>query len=247
MESAAIARHNAAGFDERLRGLGGILWDLDNTLYRLDDMMEDLFNVAIARAAIDCGLVMDFDDAVAMARTAYAKTGYSGRYFVDHYGIGRDELHFAFHRHMDEKVITASLVLQDMVDAARLSHALITHGARDWARRVLQHIGLKHHFPDEQIFALEDTGFEKKSESERGYRAALGVLRLPPEKVVMMEDLAENLVIPKRMGMGTVWLHHGRVPEIVPDHVDFCCANAFEFMQHYHLVRFGAVPAVTSV
>ena len=225
------------GFDARLRALRGILWDLDNTLYRLDDMLEDAFNVAIARAAIDCGLVMDFDDAVAMARTAYEKTGYSGRYFVEQYGIARDPLHFAFHRHLNEKIINASQELQHLLDAAPLTHALITHGARDWATRVLQHIGLRHHFPEAQIFALEDMAFEKKHESARPFRAGLAALNLPPENALVMEDLAANLRIPHEMGIGTVWLHHGRVPDTLPPHVDFCCANAVEFMRYYESVR----------
>lgn len=242
MNSAAAAPVPvpAPDFAARLRGLGGMLWDLDNTLYRLEDMLEDAFNVAIARAAIDCGVVMDFDDAVAMARTSYEKTGYSGRYFLEHYDIGRDALHFAFHRNLDEKIINVSLELQELMDGARLSHALITHGARDWAQRVLAHLGLTHHFAAENIFALEDMNFEKKHESERPFRAGLDVLRLPPERVVMMEDLVENLVIPHRLGMGTVWLHHGRVPDVIPAHVDYACANAVDFMRMYSAVRAAA-------
>jgi len=73
-------------FDDRLRGLTGMLWDLDNTLYRLDELLSDSFNIAISRAALDAGLPLSFEDAVAMARTSYEKTGYSGRYFVEQYG-----------------------------------------------------------------------------------------------------------------------------------------------------------------
>jgi len=102
--------------------------------------------------------------------------------------------------------------------------------------RVLAHIGLRKHFADERIFALEDMGYEKKHESPRPFIAGLRALNMAPENVVMMEDLAENLVIPHRMGMGTVWLHHGVVPDVVPSHVDFTCANAVEFMDYYYAV-----------
>lgn len=227
-------------FDDRLRGVTGMLWDLDNTLYRLDEILSDTFNVAIAKAAIDAGLPLSFEAAVAMARTSYEKTGYSGRYFVEQYGLERNALHFAFHRNLDEKVINASLELQAQLDRAPLCHALITHGARDWAMRVLAHIGLRKHFPDERIFALEDMGFEKKHESPRPFIAGMRALNMGAENIVMMEDLAENLVIPHRMGMATVWLHHGRVPEYVPSHVDFTCANAVEFMDYFESVRADA-------
>ncbi|MBU0858468.1 MAG: HAD hydrolase-like protein [Alphaproteobacteria bacterium] len=223
-------------FDTRLRGLRGILWDLDNTLYRLEEMLEDSFNVAIARAAIDQGIPLSFESAVAMARTSYEKTGYSGRYFLEQFGLDRNVLHFAFHKHLDEKVINASLELQQLMDSAKLTHALITHGARDWALRVLQHIGLRHHFPEPQVFALEDMAFEKKHESRRAFLSGLDALGVEPAEALVMEDLAENLVIPHQMGLGTVWLHHGRVPDTIPAHVDYCCANAVEFMQYYHSV-----------
>lgn len=226
-------------FDDRLRGLTGMLWDLDNTLYRLDELLSDTFNMAIARAAIDAGLPLSYEDAVAMARTSYEKTGYSGRYFIEQYGLERNALHFAFHSHLDEKVINASRELQQQLDRAPLCHGLITHGARDWAMRVLAHIGLRKHFPDDRVFALEDMGYEKKHESPRPFIAGLAALNMDPARVVMMEDLAENLAIPHRMGMGTVWLHHGRVPDVVLSHVDFTCANAVEFMDYFESVRAG--------
>lgn len=237
MQSKMKTDSQKIDFETRLRDLRGILWDLDNTLYRLDDILSDSFNIAISRAAIDAGLPLAFEDAVAMARTSYEKTGYSGRYFVEQFGLDRNALHFAFHDHLDETVINASLDLQQHMDRAVLSHALITHGARDWAQRVLQHIGLRHHFPEEQIFALEDMAFEKKHESRRPFLAGLKALGLPAGQVLVMEDLAENLAIPHAMGMGTVWLHHGRAPEAPPPHVDYTCANAVEFMRYLESVR----------
>lgn len=224
-------------FNERLRNLRGMLWDLDNTLYRLDEMLEGIFNVATARAALDAGVPLTLEEAAALARTSYEKTGLSGTYFIEHYNLDRQTLHFAVHKHLDEKVINASRELQEMLDAAPLTHALLTHGERGWALRVLQHIGLRHHFPDPQVFALEDMAFEKKNSSRQPFLLGLAALKLPPQSVVMMEDLADNLRIPHEMGMGTVWLHHGRIPDTLPRHVDFCCANSVEFMQYYNQVR----------
>lgn len=237
MKTEMMTAEKPMDFETRLRGLRGMLWDLDNTLYRLDDILSDTFNVAISRAAIDAGLPLSFENAVAMARTSYEKTGYSGRYFVEQFGMDRNALHFAFHRHLNEKVISASQELQHYMDRARLSHCLITHGAHDWAVRVLQHIGLHHHFPDECIFALEDMAFEKKHESRRPFLQGLKALNLPADNVLVMEDLAENLVIPKAMGLGTVWLHHGQAPDKMPPHVDYMCANAVEFMAYLESVR----------
>lgn len=220
------------GFDDRLRNLEGLLWDLDNTLYRLDELLEEAFNIAVAHAAQDCGLSMPFDDAVTMARRSFAETGYSGRYFITEHGIDRDLLHHRFHDHLDETVIVKSVELQQSLDRQDLTHALITHGARTWAERVLQHLGLRSFFPDGHIFALEDYAFEKKHESRRPFTTALDRTGTAAARTVIIEDLAENLKIPHEMGLGTVWLHHGRPPAAVPDHVDFCCANALEFMQH---------------
>lgn len=47
----------------------------------------------------------------------------------------------------------------------------------------------------------------------------------------MVEDIAHNLNIPYDMGIFTVFVHHGRKPDNVPDYVDAQYSNAIELLE----------------
>jgi FMN phosphatase YigB (HAD superfamily) len=77
---------------------------------------------------------------------------------------------------------------------------------------------------------FESYNFERKAVSKKPFEMALEKLRLEPNQTIMVEDLQENLKIPKDMGMVTVYITHGLKPESVPSHVDLCCDNAADLL-----------------
>ncbi len=220
----------------------GILWDLDNTLYRTEEDLLHAFNQAIARAAIDNGLPLPLKEATELARRCFDETGYSGYYFIHQYGIDRDVLHYSSHRFTDEKIITKSVEVTEMFGRIETQHALITHGARDWAMRVLLHLDLLHWFPHEHIHALEDFGFEKKSASPAPFVQALAGLGLAPGEAVMVEDTIENLRLPREMGLTTVFLTQGRKPDAIPPYVDHVFENTPAFLRAVEKERARPIP-----
>lgn len=215
----------------KLSMIEGIIWDLDNTLYRLDALLIDIFNEAMARAVLAHGLDMAYHDAVKLARRSFDETGYSGRYFVQRHGIDPRTLHIDFHGHIDEKVIKSNAEVKELFESLDLRHALITHGARDWAMRVLLHLELKRWFPSEHIFALEDYNFKRKSESPDSFVRAIEALQLPPERLLFADDTADNLRIPYELGMTTVFIHHGQLPEKAPPWVHLALKNAGDVLK----------------
>jgi putative hydrolase of the HAD superfamily len=90
-----------------------------------------------------------------------------------------------------------------------------TNGARGHAVRVLEALGLTGAF--EAIYAIKDKGLVAKPRAG-AYAHVIAADGIDPTRAVMIEDSARNLVEPKRLGMGTVWL----TPEggIAPAHVD---------------------------
>lgn len=209
----------------------GIVWDLDNTLYRADEAIIDAFNVAMARAVRRAGVDLEMEEAAAMARRSFETYGYSGYVFVQEYGIDRDALHYEVHGTIDEKVIRDTLAVRDLFAAARRDHVLVTHSARVWAEKVLSHLGLRDFFPDGRVLAFEHYDFESKGESRRAFEMALDRIGHPAREVVVVEDTLKNLRIPREMGFGTVLIHHGRPPADIPGFVDFSCANAAELLK----------------
>lgn len=210
----------------------GIIWDLDNTLYRLDDAIIHAFNLSIARMVREAGVDVPMDEAVDMAVRSFEETGYSGTVFIRDFDIDQEHLHYNFHKGIDATVIAKSLETKKMFADVNLSNVLLTHGAHDWARRVLSHLELLEFFPDDQILALEHYDFERKYESRKGFMMALEKLRTLPQNTIMVEDTLSNLRIPSEMGIKTVYLHHGKEPEDLPDYVDYCCDNSLTLLQN---------------
>lgn len=222
---------NAIPWEDRLPRVRGIVWDLDNTLYRLNEALTRSFNLAIARAVIEAGVKLDLETAVAMAHKSFEDHAYSGRVFIQEYGVDREALHYKAHGLIDETVIEASLETIRFFEKLPLEHMLITHGAKSWARKVLHHLGLERWFPEERMLAYEDYNFERKSDSPRSFRTAIETLKLPASDLLFIEDTMPNLRIAHELGMGTVLLHHGQPPAKIDSFVDHACNNANEVLE----------------
>lgn len=211
--------------------LEGVIWDLDNTLYRFEDGFEHLCNIAAARAAMKGGAPLSEGEAIELSSLSYQQYGYSCRLFIERYGMDREQLHYDFHDLIDERLIRRSLDLIGLFEKTGLRHALVTHSSGRWARRALSHIGLAPFFPEEAIFPAEDVAFRSKAESREPFERALSLLGLAEDKVAVVEDVAANLRIPHEMGLATVLVHYGKNPDPMPGFVGFSCNNAADFLR----------------
>ena len=218
---------------KKTENMRGIVWDLDNTLYRVDELMEDAFNIAVARAAVAAGAPLTMPAAVDMARRGWREHGYSGHLFIRDFNLGRDELHEGFHGFLDETIIKKSHEVRACFESLPVDHALVTHSHRGWARRVLAHLGLAEWFAEERILGLEDYGFRHKHACRSSFQQALGILALEAEQAFMVEDTLHNLKFPHEMGMTTVFIHHGRLPGEMPDYVDLSFGGAADFLRWF--------------
>ena len=209
----------------------GILWDLDNTLYRVNSVMEkSFFNTAVAHAVREWGLDLSLDIAIAMAHESFEKTRFSARVFVDQYNIPFQDLHFLIDKHLDHKTINACDDTRRLFQMCPVDHALITHAARRWGLTVLNHLGLSDFFPEDRVFGFETYEFQSKANSPKSFEMALAAMNKNPDQSIMVEDTVENLRVPHDMGMTTILVHHGKVPDMLPDFVDHVCTNARDVM-----------------
>ncbi len=225
---------------ERLQNLKGILWDLDNTLYQETAALHDAFDAAIAQAAIEHGAQLSITEAMAAAKRSFLDHGYGGRVFIETMGIDAHKLHFSLHPLVDEKIIIAHDGLVGDIQSLSLHHVVVTHGARDWALRMLEHLGLMPLFPHERIHALEDFNFHKKGMSRVPFETGLASMGLKPEEVIMIEDQERNLRIPHEMGMGTVLLDYGKRGHRAAEFVDLVCHDVHDFIRHVKQARNAA-------
>lgn len=209
-----------------LAGLKGIIWDLDNTLYRFDDDFKHACAVAAAKAAVALGAPLSLKEAIDISWESFYRTGYSMDMFIARYDLDRERMHHSFHKFIDETLLKSSLQTVSLFEQMNLEHCLVTHASGDWARRALSHLGLLPWFAEGRIIALEDIAFAKKAESARPFEEALSRLGMAVADCLVVEDIPENLAIPRALGLKTVLIHHGQPPVPMPVHIDMDFDNA---------------------
>ncbi len=210
-----------------LSHINGIIWDLDGTLYRYDDVFRHACNLAAARTAIDLGLNMPFDEAVALATKSEREYGSSFRLFADH-GLTYMDFHHPYHDAVDTTILQINLQMRDTLAALNMPMVILTNASRPWALRTVAHLQLHDLFTETNVLAFEDVGHESKAAGPAGFKRALEIIGTRPDETLMVEDLARNLVHAKKLGLTTALVHHGQIPEDSLDLVDVLFPDTLE-------------------
>ena len=153
--------------------------------------------------------------------------------FHEEYKIPFRDYHFKFHDSIDEKIIAVNEEMKEALEAVQLPHVILTNASRRWAQRTISHLGLDRWFTDDHIIAQEDAGFQPKSSGYKGFEIAIDKLGMPEQNILMVDDLARNLRIPKEMGMQTALVHHGAQHDELPDFVDIAFSDTIALMRSF--------------
>lgn len=211
----------------------GIIWDLDNTLYRFTDKFFTSCTQAAAKAAQAAGIDISYEDSLKIAERSEHEHGYSMHIYVTHHGLSYADLHFPYHQAVDENAIELIDRAVDAVQKFKGPQVILTNASRCWAERALKFMGMDHLFTADQIIPMEDANFEPKARSDKGYKLAIQKLNLPPENIMMVDDLDRNLIIPHKMGIQTIYMHHGDPMTDKPDFVDDQFENLVSLMDKF--------------
>lgn len=213
-----------------LSHIRGIIWDLDGTLYRYDKIFIAACNMAAARTAIDLGLQMDLDTALALAGRSYLEHGSSFKFFADH-GIRYEDFHTPYHNTVDTTILAKNREMKMALEALPIPMVILTNASRGWARRTLDHLEYGHLFGDGKLLALEDVDFQSKAQGTKGFEKGLETLGVQASETLMVEDLAKNLLHAKNMGMTTALVHHGQLPDEGLGYVDAFFEDTLELVR----------------
>lgn len=213
------------------KNLKGMLWDLDNTLYRVNEQLHEAYHIAAARLATQDGVEKSYEVALQKAKDSYINSEFSGKFLITEHNYNVPHLHTRLHDMIDETAIVKNREIADMFRELGLKNALVTHGSQGWAHRVLVHLELIEFFDTDAILSLESFDFQRKNESSAAVDLALEKLGLSADDVMMTEDIAHNLQIPSDMGMFTAFLHHGKPPADLPDYIDETYDNALTLLR----------------
>jgi len=214
-----------------LSHINGIIWDLDDTLYSVTPKLHQSMRESVARAVIKMGYDISYDDALAMAEESQEKHRLTVKMLVDKFGVEKRDLHIPFHAEMDHTVTDVHPGLPDVFAAnPHIKHTLMTHASRDWALRMLDHMGIADFFAPQAVLGLEDIDFEHKHESDRATKTCLDIMGIDPKNAAFAEDRDWNLTIPHQMGLTTILIDHPSQPQDDMPHVDYRFKNAIDFM-----------------
>lgn len=231
----------------------GVIWDMDGVLHPYIPFEQALpfwdraASRAFNKAATAAGIRHDLteDQIYRMASQSFKNLGHSTAVFTRDYPISELQMHLEFHREtILEEVISAHADLPAYLEStSHLKHIILTHGSEEWAERCLSKNGIRHYFNN--VVSFERVDMQKKSDSEVPVRKAIELIGLPADKLAMVEDTKKNLIIPKRLGIQTVFVEENglesewiKMPTSEDEYVDASVKTATDFLK-----QLAAVPA----
>ena len=177
------------------------VFDLDNTLYPAD---SGLFTHVAERMTrfIAERFNVDHEEATRIRRQLFLDHGTTLRGLMDEHGLDPDPFLDYVHD-IDMSGLTPNEAV--MAGLARLKGRkyVFTNACGDYARRVLNRIGLEASF--DGVFDIRDASYVPKPAAET-YDRMVARLAIDPARAVMIEDIARNLAPAAALGMTTVWL-----------------------------------------
>lgn len=197
-----------------LRNAAAWVFDLDNTLYPSSINLFSQIDERM-RGYIASFLGLELEDAYRLQKQYFHEFGTSLRGLMNRHAM--DPAPFLDHVHdIDVSVLSPSPALEAALTALPGRKIIFTNASVRHAERVLNRLGVGHHFAD--IFDIVEAGYMPKPEPET-YRSVVARFGLDPRASVMVEDIARNLSPAAELGMTTVWVRS--LPRHGSDGADF--------------------------
>jgi putative hydrolase of the HAD superfamily len=184
------------------------VFDLDNTLYpassNLFSQIHRRMQIFIAEA-----LKLDLDSAFELQGRYYRTYGTTLSGLMREHDLPPEEF-LAFVHDIDHSVLEPAPRLDAALAKLPGRKLIFTNGSCRHAEKVLERLGLSHHFS--AIFDIKSADYVPKPAIET-YRRLLTEFSVNAGKAVMFEDLAHNLAAASELGMTTVWVRQQNHPD----------------------------------
>ena len=177
-----------------------LLCDLDNTLYPPGAGVLPAMGRRIVHYIVD-HLDVPPDEAELLKAQYHRQYGTTMRGLILHHEIVPEDYLTFVHDLPLEEFIQPNPHLDSMLASIPLRKAVFTNADGEYTRRVLDVLGVGHHF--EWIVDVSAFGFNCKPHPS-AYQRILDVLNARPDECIMVEDSVENLAPARTMGMLTV-------------------------------------------
>lgn len=181
-----------------------VIWDLDNTLYRITPDFADTLDTVMAEALVaDLGVKLPLEDCKSLVKSSYKQYRDGGEVFYRHYKIAPEDLLRAYHQRIPVEMIVPYEGLADKLKKVPFEQYVFTASNREGSAKILKHIGLWEMFKD-RFYSVEDFGVTKKNEDAEVYRRYCEKIGQNPADCIFVDDSYSNLEFAKEIGMTTV-------------------------------------------
>ena len=181
-----------------------VIWDLDNTLYRITPEIADSLDETMAVALVkDLNVPLDLDECKALVKESYKIHRDGGEYFYQNYNISPKELSFYYNKRNPVHLIEPYQNLLEKLKQILLEQYVFTASNRETSIRILKHLGLYEMFKD-RFYSVEDFGVYKKNENADVYLQYCKKIGFKPNECIFVDDSYSNLEFAKLAGMTTI-------------------------------------------
>ncbi len=210
-----------------------LIWDLDNTLYRITPELADQLDAAMAAALVeDLGVPLDFETAKAKVKESYRVFRDGGEIFYQEYGILPKDLFRTYHSRNPIDQIEPYEELDKKIINLPVEQYVFTASNREASAKILQRIGLYDFFKD-RFFSVEDFGCYKKNESTDVYEKLCQKIGVEPSNCVFVDDSYSNLEMAKKLGMTTVRIFYNQNSAKDKDYIDYAFKGVTAFVDAF--------------
>jgi len=185
-----------------------VIWDLDNTLYRITPEIADMLDETMAIALVeDLHVDLSLSECKALVKQSYKDHRDGGEYFYKNYAISPKDLSFYYNKRNPVHLIEPYKNLAFMLKQIPLEQYVFTASNRHASAKILKQIGLYEMFAG-RFYSVEDFGVYKKNENADVYRQYCSKIGYAPNECIFVDDSYSNLEFAKQAGMTTVRIYY---------------------------------------
>jgi putative hydrolase of the HAD superfamily len=195
-----------------------ILFDLDDTLYTND---TGLFKELGTRLVywVSQQLHISLEESAVLRREYFLAYGTMMRGLLLHHPEVDIDAYLAYVHDIDvSQYIAPNPALDAMLSRLDVAKAVFTNSVADWAERILQQLGVRHHFT--HIIDVRAVDYQSKPHPH-AFERALEILGMPASACAMVDDQINYLRGAMDTGMRTILVRPGAQVE---DGID-CAVN----------------------
>lgn len=192
------------------------VFDLDNTLYPAGSNLFAQIDIKLGEYVADW-LSIAPDEARIVQKKYFMKYGTTLSGMMKHHNVDPD--HFLDYVHdIDFSPIKDAPALRQALSSLEGRKLVYTNADAAYSTKVLKRLGIADHIED--IFDIKAASLLPKP-AMLSYEKFLKDHDVDPNKAVMVEDMAKNLIPAKELGMGTVWINTGSEWGLAGHHPDY--------------------------